>query len=233
MEINDGKLNLTSSCNMDCHCSGIPYSPVCYEETGDTFFNPCVASCKAYSKQEKVLFIIFIHKLHLYLFSLYQFYSECNCAQEYKVKTTVTTSLPSTVPLKSATTSNLVSSTLSLQSTNSLTSTTLNDIKIPTTLISSTVVINANADSAESLLISDSEKILASKPEKLLEQSDDGNSKRKRRSDDNGEEWVKLIPGACVKGCAFGFYAFSLMSSLINCFGASGRIGNLLGEIFC
>lgn len=136
------------------------------------------------------------------------------------------------MPLKSATTSYLGSSTLSSQSTNFLTSSTLDDIKNPSTLISSTAVLSANADSAESLLLSDSEKILDSKPEKLVEQSDDGSSNRKRRSDDKGDDWVKLIPGACVKGCAFGFYAFSLMSSLINCFGASGRIGNLLGEIF-
>lgn len=54
MEISNGKLNLTSSCNMDCYCTGIPYTPVCNEQTGDTFFNPCVASCQNYSKSEKV-----------------------------------------------------------------------------------------------------------------------------------------------------------------------------------
>lgn len=45
--------------------------------------------------------------------------------------------------------------------------------------------------------------------------------------------WGKLVPGACIKGCAFGFYAFSLVSSIINCFGASGRIGTILVNYRC
>lgn len=54
MVIQNGKINLTNDCNTDCHCSGFAYTPVCWEETGDTFFNPCVASCSNYSKAEKV-----------------------------------------------------------------------------------------------------------------------------------------------------------------------------------
>lgn len=44
---------------------------------------------------------------------------------------------------------------------------------------------------------------------------------------------ARLIPGACLKGCAVGFYLFSIISSIINCFGASGRIGNLLVNYRC
>jgi hypothetical protein len=54
LAIRNGKINLTSDCNSDCYCSGIPYTPVCRESTGDTFFNPCYASCGNYSKEEKV-----------------------------------------------------------------------------------------------------------------------------------------------------------------------------------
>lgn len=54
MEIQNGKINLTAACNTDCHCSGFAYTPVCREATGDTFFNPCVASCNAYNKGGKV-----------------------------------------------------------------------------------------------------------------------------------------------------------------------------------
>lgn len=54
MTIQDGKLNLSSPCNTACHCSSIAYTPICLEETGDTFFSPCVASCQSYSKKEKV-----------------------------------------------------------------------------------------------------------------------------------------------------------------------------------
>lgn len=54
LNIVNRRLNLTSECNNDCYCSGVPYTPVCLEETGDTFFSPCVASCRMYSKQKKV-----------------------------------------------------------------------------------------------------------------------------------------------------------------------------------
>lgn len=57
--------------------------------------------------------------------------------------------------------------------------------------------------------------------------------RRKRSEDDVKVPWGKLIPGACIKGCAFGFYTFSIVSSIINCFGASGRIGNLLVNYRC
>lgn len=59
---------------------------------------------------------------------------------------------------------------------------------------------------------------------------------RRRRSAEDEEPtnvWGKLVPGACIKGCAFGFYAFSIVSSVVNCLGASGRIGNLLVNYRC
>ena len=57
--------------------------------------------------------------------------------------------------------------------------------------------------------------------------------KAQKKRDLTGEEWGVMIPGACLKGCAFGFYLFSIVSSIINCFGASGRIGNLLVNYRC
>jgi hypothetical protein len=56
-------------------------------------------------------------------------------------------------------------------------------------------------------------------------------SKRTKRSSLNAEHsstWADMTPGACLKGCAMGFYAFVIISTFINCFGASGKIGNLL-----
>lgn len=62
-------------------------------------------------------------------------------------------------------------------------------------------------------------------------ETDDGS--RQRRAAEEPEVWGRLIPGACVKGCAFGFYAFSIVSSIVNCLGSSGRIGNLLVNYRC
>lgn len=48
-----GLVNLTTSCNMDCSCTGVPYSPVCDEASGTTFFSPCHAGCKGWSDAER------------------------------------------------------------------------------------------------------------------------------------------------------------------------------------
>uniref|UniRef100_U5EK85 Solute carrier organic anion transporter family member n=1 Tax=Corethrella appendiculata TaxID=1370023 RepID=U5EK85_9DIPT len=40
--------------------------------------------------------------------------------------------------------------------------------------------------------------------------------------------WGKMIPGACLKGCGFGFLMFTAISVTINILGSSGRIGNIL-----
>lgn len=69
------------------------------------------------------------------------------------------------------------------------------------------------------------------KEQKYEEEGTSEKPGRERR--ETGEVWGKLVPGACMKGCAFGFYAFSIVSSIINCFGASGRIGNLLVNYRC
>lgn len=97
--------------------------------------------------------------------------------------------------------------------------------------------LSTNAGIAfENSTVTESDRKSDSNPEKLVEEldveyDDDYTEKlsRERRSDDKPEKWAKVLPGACVKGCAMGFYAFSIISSIINCFGASGRIGNLLG----
>lgn len=69
----------------------------------------------------------------------------------------------------------------------------------------------------------------------MITSSPDYDDDRVRRSVDDKEDefWGRMTPGACVKGCAFGFYAFSIISSVINCFGTSGRIGNILLNFRC
>ncbi|XP_017464094.1 PREDICTED: solute carrier organic anion transporter family member 4C1 isoform X2 [Rhagoletis zephyria] len=37
-----------------------------------------------------------------------------------------------------------------------------------------------------------------------------------------------LTPGVCLKGCSVAFYSFTIASMIVNWFGSSGRIGNLL-----
>lgn len=39
-----------SDCNRDCNCQGIPYNPVCDEETMANYFSPCHAGCDSFQK---------------------------------------------------------------------------------------------------------------------------------------------------------------------------------------
>lgn len=66
----------------------------------------------------------------------------------------------------------------------------------------------------------------------FVETEESAKKDKVRRSTDE-KIWGKMIPGACMKGCAAGFFTFAIVSSVINCFGASGRIGNLLVNYRC
>lgn len=52
------RLNLTSNCNSNCSCDGIPYSPVCYLPTGTTYFSSCHAGCNSWNPKYKVILYI-------------------------------------------------------------------------------------------------------------------------------------------------------------------------------
>ncbi|XP_037958813.1 solute carrier organic anion transporter family member 74D-like [Teleopsis dalmanni] len=58
--LKDGQVNLSSSCNANCSCEGVPYSPICHEPSDTTYFSPCHAGCLNWNSEEK-------------------FYSNCSC----------------------------------------------------------------------------------------------------------------------------------------------------------
>lgn len=43
-----------ASCNSNCNCDGISYTPVCDRLTNTTYFSPCHAGCKSFDKNENV-----------------------------------------------------------------------------------------------------------------------------------------------------------------------------------
>lgn len=59
-------------------------------------------------------------------------------------------------------------------------------------------------------------------------ESRNGAASKREAQNSNKQEWGKMIPGACLKGCALGYYLFTIVASIINCFGASGRIGSMI-----
>ncbi|XP_026672597.1 solute carrier organic anion transporter family member 5A1 isoform X2 [Ceratina calcarata] len=46
LNIDTMQMNLTFSCNVDCNCDGIKYSPVCHVASKTTFFSACHAGCR-------------------------------------------------------------------------------------------------------------------------------------------------------------------------------------------
>lgn len=81
-------LNLTSSCNANCYCGTVPYSPVCEIETETTFFSPCHAGCNTWNDEKKI-------------------YTNCSCSREanpWTISTEVPTTVSSALSSENATT---------------------------------------------------------------------------------------------------------------------------------
>lgn len=76
-------------------------------------------------------------------------------------------------------------------------------------------------------------------PRETAEKTEEMTKERKKRSTENPNQpekekfWGKLTPGACLRGCTRGFFAFAIVSSVINLLGISARIGNLLVNYRC
>lgn len=216
----NGKLNLDSSCNSGCHCDGIPYTPVCNEETGNTYFSACHAGCNDYSKTEK-------------------YYSECQCILKEQRSSTISeylTTLPSSV----------TESTKSIKSNYSSINSSTNELVRTESSTSIVVQLDAQKDKIlsqnESTTLDtnyddvdygDDTEIVEDDIDLYVEEKPKDKVRRSLKEEEPKKVWAKLIPGACIKGCAIGFYAFTAISSIINCFGASGKIGNILVNYRC
>lgn len=71
----NGKLNVTQDCNAHCNCDAVPYTPVCNEKTGTTFFSACHAGCDSWDNKEHVSLSIggsYSRSLKMTSFSIFQ-----------------------------------------------------------------------------------------------------------------------------------------------------------------
>ncbi|XP_043258723.1 solute carrier organic anion transporter family member 74D [Colletes gigas] len=46
LDLETMQMNLSFSCNQDCNCEGVKYSPVCHEASKTTFYSACHAGCR-------------------------------------------------------------------------------------------------------------------------------------------------------------------------------------------
>ncbi|XP_062545506.1 solute carrier organic anion transporter family member 74D isoform X2 [Armigeres subalbatus] len=257
MPLVNGSLNLTAPCNSQCHCDDIPYSPVCQEETGITFFSACHAGCDAWNPTEK-------------------YYDKCTCQNEnyspitkpWETNPPITTStLARETTLPDITLSTYDAPTPITWAPSGLETNSISASTMPTELNDSgekpqgksalfqknTAEPHSSSDTEDTDLddvyLYDDEDDLDFDEKDFnattSKETDADARNRTRRAVDETEYssttssntespfTARMIPGACLKGCAMGFYLFSIISSIINCFGASGRIGNLLVNYRC
>ncbi|KAM7352129.1 organic anion transporting polypeptide 33Ea [Cochliomyia hominivorax] len=201
----DGKLNLTTTCNANCACDNVPYSPVCHEATETTYFSPCHAGCQKWNSDHK-------------------FYSNCSCLYSNLFSTT-TEQIPTTITFTTLPTFATTGS--------SILSKLLEPLLTTTTLIPSTTTLRP---STTTTTLSSTIEDISDYPSTYGESGDDstfynvvteeGLISRTRRSLDEMTNVLK--PGVCLKGCNIAFWTFSIASMIVNWFGSSGRIGNLL-----
>lgn len=239
-----GKLNLTNSCNMKCSCDAVPYSPVCHELTGVTYFSPCHAGCVEYVEDEK-------------------YYRNCSCSLSYQTTSSwldnyfpptkystenqsteqFTTVSPNKLSTTAATkeiskTTEFLSSSTTTTTTNEpnldttdeteiilQTDTTTEQNQLETMYdlfsepIATTVAWITKTDKTDSSTTSSSITKMNDNDEKIL--------RRKREINDNSDDML-LIPGVCMAGCDFIFYTFTVVSIFINMLGGTARISNIL-----
>uniref|UniRef100_A0A182JNE0 Solute carrier organic anion transporter family member n=1 Tax=Anopheles christyi TaxID=43041 RepID=A0A182JNE0_9DIPT len=258
MPLVQGRLNLTTACNTHCHCEGIPYSPVCQEDTGITFFSACHAGCDKWHTAEK-------------------YYDSCSCQNEnYSPITKLPWERSTTASYTRSTAEHENTPTEALGTVVSMSSSAIEQLDTTTPnaggdtiklLAGNEPVVNYTLSHDElkedtKLPVPDMPKSDEVQQEQTSPPTLDAlftetgtetpsieSSRRRRRAVDSVNEeqrsttmpiqpdsilhTAKLVPGACLKGCAVGFYLFSIISSIINCLGASGRIGNLLVNYRC
>uniref|UniRef100_A0A336M246 Solute carrier organic anion transporter family member n=1 Tax=Culicoides sonorensis TaxID=179676 RepID=A0A336M246_CULSO len=222
-----GKLvNLTSECNSNCICDSVPYSPVCHEETGTTFFSPCHAGCNKWNENGR-------------------FYYDCDCypaSERMMYEPEMTTK-----PLNGISTRSLSLKDgaqfkklprSDYEDDYEITDVTKSSTIFPLIIISSTMETPSSYPLSQIGIKSTTKKIRSKSDDYSLYDDYDADyyesgAKTDRKRREAGIEMFKLTSGACLKGCAIGFYLFAGVSTFINIFGASGRIGNLLVNYRC
>uniref|UniRef100_A0A1I8PEC0 Solute carrier organic anion transporter family member n=1 Tax=Stomoxys calcitrans TaxID=35570 RepID=A0A1I8PEC0_STOCA len=204
-----GKLNLSLSCNKNCGCEDVPYTPVCHEDTETTFFSPCHAGCQTWNSDLK-------------------YYSNCSClAKNHDALNT--TSIPLTTELHTVTSTldGLLQPllTTSIITSNAITSTT---IGVTTQATTSTHRQFSTSNSYESSTLYDDFYTTTSDAFDEYDTTETTLKTRSRRSLDDLPMDNVIKPGICLKGCNKAFWIFTIVSMLLNWFGSSGRIGNIL-----
>ncbi|XP_058121605.1 solute carrier organic anion transporter family member 74D [Anopheles ziemanni] len=255
MPLVKGRLNLTTECNSRCHCDGVAYSPICQEDTGITFFSACHAGCENWNTSMKYYDQCScqnenyspITKLP-WERTTNPFYTTHAGVTDENFSTTAAYRETSTVTISAAESADTIKLLAGNETTVNYTLThgDQHDSRYieagsgerPSEADTDENPMGEKEDASPStdntITVTDATTIAeAARRRKRATETIDTEPTTTTSPPDSVLYAAKLVPGACLKGCALGFYLFSIISSIINCLGASGRIGNLLVNYRC
>lgn len=213
------------SCNTDCYCEGITYSPVCDVITKETFFSPCHAGCREFDEKANI-------------------YKNCVCTEMDIIMTDVfkrKTISSTDIPIYNQTTDKIEVSTETKSPVGGRRITLYDvydeDLKLGRSAHDhnhdDTIDANDLYDYSQSYDDSQEE---GNSQEQLLTHNDDDEIETETetaapvvRRDVNGTLVDRILtPGACFGDCSSAYYTFTLISLVVSLVNSSGRIGNIL-----
>lgn len=195
------------SCNSNCACDGISYSPVCDRSTSTTYYSPCHAGCKTFDEKEKV-------------------YRDCACSADVSISTKRSTDdLYAIEQFTGESATNRIITDRETKPTEkriTLYEVYDEELKPNKQPHDDDTTIDGNELYEDSYEDDSVEGALSA--EKIDLPMKDPNPRKRREMP---EEKI-ISPGACLGDCTFDYYIFSLISMVSSLISSTGRIGNVL-----
>lgn len=200
------------SCNTNCHCDGISYTPVCDRSTNTTWFSPCHAGCRTYDEKANV-------------------YRDCTCTNGIKTDIDFVQSNDGRVITKRSTSpaSFLIENGIvkggKSGSNNRIgaASTTERQLTFYDVYDEELNLNRPPHDHDETIDVND---LYDFAYEESVHEMNDQLALRKRRQAQPSEH--VFFPKSCVGDCSRDYYIFSLVSMISSLISSTGRIGNVL-----
>lgn len=203
------------SCNVNCNCDGVTFTPVCDRLTGTTYFSPCHAGCTTFNETKEE-------------------YSNCTCSSPMskiiefqpisnKVinkRSTSTASFLVNELLMESTTNEIITRNKFMPTEKRITFYDVYDDELNPNKPSHDHDETIDANELYDVAYEDSQE------DPLTHESDRIENLTRKRRQQQAEHII--TPGACVGDCTFDYYAFSLIGMLSSLLNSTGRIGNIL-----
>lgn len=195
------------SCNVNCNCDGISYSPVCDQSAGITYFSPCHAGCKKFDKEANV-------------------YRDCTCTTpiipEIELFRTEVVN-DRAVNKRSTSTASFLTNELVTESKAKEFRATEKQLTLYDVYDDEMKLNKAPHDSVETIDPNDLYDVSYDESQESGETEDLVKRNRRQLQPDR-----IITPKSCAGNCKFDYYLFSFVSMISSLIGSTGRIGNVL-----